>query len=66
MNSPFFILANAQLLKSNCLKALPKKSFLSQVLYIEEEELSDLSWVAGFEYNFQLNKEVNIFFIILA
>lgn len=66
MNSTSFTLANAQLSDSNRPKALHKNSSLSQMLNMEEEELSDLESVAGSECDLELDEEVDLFSRILA
>lgn len=60
------ILANTQLLNSNWPKTLPKNSFLSQVLNIAEEKLSDLESLARSKCNFELDKETKLLSKILT
>ncbi len=57
--------ANAQLLNSNCLKALPKASPLSLVHDIEDE-LSNSESIAGLEGEDKLDKETDLFSRVLA
>ena len=65
MNSISFTSVNAQLLDSNRPKSLPKNSFFSQMLNVEEEKLSDLELVARLECNLKLDKKVDLFSEIL-
>lgn len=57
----FSISANAQLLDSNCLKSLSKISPLSQVVNVNEGNLSNSESIGGLKVDFNIDKEVDLF-----